>query len=117
MADDKTTIKEMIDCVADFEKKRDWQQFHAPKNLAMGIAIETGELMEHFQWISETQSRQVAHDSEQMAEVRQEVADVFCYILLLAYTLDIDLSDAFYEKMKRNDEKYPAQKYRGKYKL
>ena len=117
MADDKTTIKELIDCVAAFESERDWEKFHAPKNLAMGLAIETGELLEHFQWISEVESRAVADDPEQMRQVREEVADIFCYLLNLVWVMGIDLSDAFYEKMKVNEKKYPADQYRGKYKL
>jgi len=116
MADDKTTVKELIDCVAAFEVERDWQQFHSPKNLALGIAIETGELLEHFQWISEQQSRQVADDPRQMAEVREEMADVLCYLLNLAHVLGVDLSDAFFEKVKRNAQKYPVEKYKGRYK-
>lgn len=117
MADAQTTIKELLDAVAAFEAERDWKKFHSPKNLAMGIAIETGELMEHFQWLSEQESRRVAADPEQMAQIREEIADVFCYLLGLAQALNIDLSDAFYEKMKRNEKKYPADQYRGRYKL
>ena len=117
MADGQVTIKQLIEKVVAFEKERDWEKFHSPKNLAMGIAVETGELLEHFLWVSEDQSREVAGDSEQMAEIRAELADVLCYLLMLSHTLDVDLSDAFYQKMKRNAEKYPADKYRGKYKL
>lgn len=117
MADAQSTIQELIDTVAAFEAERDWRKFHSPKNLAMGIAIETGELLEHFQWISEDESRQVVNDPEQMDQIRQEIADVFCYLLGLAQSLDLDLSDAFYDKMKRNAEKYPADQYRGRYKL
>ena len=117
MADADTTIKELIDLVADFEAKRAWRKYHAPKNLALGMAIETGELLEHFQWISEDESRELAKDPEQMKQVREEVADVFCYLLNLAYVMNIDLSEAFFEKMKVNEEKYPEDKYRGKYKL
>ena len=117
MSDGTTTIQELIDVVAAFEEERDWRQFHSPKNLAMGVAIETGELLELFQWISEAESQAVTEDAEEMQKVREEVADVFCYLLNLAYVMDIDLSEAFYEKMKVNAKKYPADKYRGKYKL
>jgi len=117
MADSKTTIQELIDCVADFEKQRDWEQFHAPKNLAMGLAIETGELMEHFLWLSEAESRDVAEDKEKLEQVKEEMADVLNYLLMLTHSLGVDLSEAFYEKIKRNDKKYPADLYRGKYKL
>ena len=117
MADDKTTIKELKEYMADFVGQRDWQQFHSPKNLAIGMAIETGELLEHFQWIDQQASRDVAGDALQMEQVKAEVADVFSYILALSDVMGIDLSEAFYEKMKHNEEKYPADKYRGKYKL
>jgi len=117
MADASTTIKELIEAVVDFEAKRQWRQFHSPKNLAIGLAIETGELLEHFQWIRESQSLEVVKDAEQMQQVRGEIADVFCYLLNLAAVLGVDLSEAFADKMKRNEAKYPADKYRGKYKL
>ncbi|MFC1783992.1 nucleotide pyrophosphohydrolase [Planctomycetota bacterium] len=117
MTDAKTTIKELIEWVAAFEAERDWRQFHSPKNLAMGLAIETGELLEHFQWISEDDSRAVTDDPKQMQQVREEVADVLCYLLNLALVMGIDLSEAFFDKMKQNEIKYPADQYRGKYKL
>ena len=117
MSDAQSTIKELSDLVAAFEAERDWEKFHSPKNLAMGIAIETGELMEHFQWISEDESRNVVHDDQEMALVREEIADIFCYVLGLARSLDLDLSDAFRDKMKRNARKYPADQYRGRFKL
>jgi len=117
MADDKTTVQELIYFMADFVRRRDWQQFHSPKNLAMGLAIETGELMEHFQWITDQQSREITNDPQQFALVTQEIADVLAYVLALADTMKIDLSDAFYEKMEHNNEKYPVDLYRGKYKL
>ncbi len=117
MADASTTIKQLKDAVAEFERERDWRQFHSPKNLAMGIAIETGELLEHFQWISGEESFEVVRDAEQMKQVRQEIADVFCYLLNLSLVMGVDLSDAFWEKLKINGAKYPAEKYRGRYKI
>lgn len=117
MADDKTTVKEMLAHMEEFVKERDWEQFHSPKNLAMGLAIETGELLEHFQWIGAEESRKMVDDPEQMALVKEEVADVFSYILAIVQTMGFDLSETYFEKMKRNKEKYPADVYRGKYKL
>jgi len=116
MADERTTLREMIECVARFEAERDWQAFHSPKNLAMGLSIETAELLEHFQWISEEESRGVARDAGERAAVADEMADVLGYLLNLAHVLKVDLSEAFYSKMRRNAEKYPAEAYRGKYK-
>ena len=117
MADERTTIKELRDAVAAFEAERDWRQFHSPKNLAMGIAIETAELMEHFLWASDPESQRVCDDPEKKSEVCDEIADVFCYILNLALVLDIDLSDSLVAKLARNAEKYPADAYRGRYKI
>jgi len=117
MADAKTTITELIDHMAEFVAKRDWQQFHSPKNLVMGLAVETAELMEHFLWLSNEQSCQVVNDSEQMTLIREELADVLSFLLALAKVLEVDLSDAFYDKMKKNDDKYPQDKYYGRYKI
>jgi dCTP diphosphatase len=117
MADTKTTIEQMKEQIRLFAWQRNWQQFHSPKNLAMGIAIEAGELMEHFQWIDESASRAIQEDPQQIARVRDELADVLSYVLNLACVLELDLSDAFCEKMKRNQKKYPAMKYYGRFKL
>ncbi|MBN1763631.1 MAG: nucleotide pyrophosphohydrolase [Sedimentisphaerales bacterium] len=106
-----------MESVVQFEQKRDWQQFHSPKNLSMGLSIEAGELMEHFLWLTTEESREVIRDQEQMDAVREEIADVLNYLLMLAHTMNIDLSEAFFEKLKRNEEKYPADDYRGKFRL
>ena len=117
MADAEVTLKELIEAVGKFEADRDWRQFHSPKNLAMGLAIETGELLEHFQWPDSAESFKVVESPDRMKAVSEELADVFCYLLNLALVLDVDLSDAFFEKMKRNAEKYPIEKYHGRYEL
>jgi len=103
--------------VASFQAERDWRQYHTPKNLAMGIAVETGELLEHFLWLTPEESCEMVEDPAALAAVEDEMADVFCYLLNLAQVLGIDLSDAFEAKMQRNAAKYPADQYRGKYKL
>ena len=72
--------------------ERDWRQFHSPKNLSMSLAIEAAELMEHFQWIDAAESRRVGDDPAKLAAVREEIADVLCYLLALANELDLDLS-------------------------
>ena len=116
MADDKTTIAELRQIVRRFVDERDWRQFHAPKNLVMSLAIEVAELMEHFQWIDVETSRTAVQSSpERRAEVSDEVADVFCYLLALANELDIDLSAAVEAKMVKNAAKYPAEEFRGRY--
>ncbi|MEE9601852.1 MAG: nucleotide pyrophosphohydrolase, partial [Thermoguttaceae bacterium] len=84
MSDSETTIAELRELVNEFVERRDWHQFHSPKNLAMSMAIEAAELMEHFQWISMRQSRAVADDPRQLEAVADELADVTCYLLAMA---------------------------------
>lgn len=115
MNDKDTTIEQLKALVTAFESERDWRQFHSPKNLAMGVAIEAGELMEHFQWLSEKASEEVVNDAKEIAEVRDEMADVFCYLLNMASVMGIDLTEAFRGKMARNAQKYPVEEYRGRY--
>jgi dCTP diphosphatase len=115
MPDDKTTIAQLRRLVNDFVDRRDWHQFHSPKNLSMSLAIESAELMEHFQWIDADESRQVAGHARQLAQVADELADVLCYALAMANELNIDVSAAVRAKMAKNEKKYPAEQYRGKY--
>jgi NTP pyrophosphatase (non-canonical NTP hydrolase) len=95
----------------EFARERDWEQFHAPKNLAMALAVEAAEIMEHFQWMSETQSNQLS--DEKRREVAFEVADVFIFTLRLAQRLNINLAEVVEEKININAKKYPADKVRG----
>jgi NTP pyrophosphatase (non-canonical NTP hydrolase) len=108
-------LAELRDLVRRFVDERDWRQFHSPKNLSMSLAIEAAELMEHFQWIDIAESRRVADDPAKLAEIREEIADVLCYLLALANELDIDLATAVRDKMVRNAAKYPAELSRGHY--
>ncbi len=96
----------------DFVRERDWEQFHSPKNLAMAMIVEAAELVEHFQWATEQQSRELPADK--LAEVEQEVADTFIYLLRLSDVLGVDLIDAAHRKMDRNAQKYPAEMVRGR---
>jgi NTP pyrophosphatase (non-canonical NTP hydrolase) len=116
MNDDRTTIAELRKLISDFVAERDWQVFHAPKNLAMSLAIEAAELMEHFQWLSVDESRHVADDASQLADVAEELADVTCYALALANALNIDLSEAVQAKMIKNAAKYPAEEFQRRFK-
>ena len=115
MSDSETTLADLKRLVGDFVDRRDWHQFHSPKNLAMSMAIESAELMEHFQWLSVEQSRRVADDSAKMADIGDELADVLCYSLAMANELGIDLSAAVLKKMEKNERKYPAEEYRGRF--
>jgi len=115
MPDSTTTIAELKHLVGDFVDQRDWRQFHAPKNLAMSLAIEAAELMEHFQWISSEESRRTPEDPVRLAAVGDELADVLCYALAMANELGLDLSTAIRDKIVKNGQKYPVEEYRGRY--
>ena len=115
MTDEKTTVADLRRLVGDFVDRRDWHQFHSPKNLSMSLAIEAAELMEHFQWLTPEQSRAVAHEPGRLAAVAEELADVVCYALAMANELGLDLSTTLRDKMAKNERKYPAEKYRGRY--
>jgi dCTP diphosphatase len=108
--DATTTIAELRQVVRQFVDERHWNHFHAPKNLVMALAIEAAELMEHFQWQSVEQSRLARDDAEHLAAIADELADVTCYALALANTLNIDLSLAVRQKMVKNAVKYPVEK-------
>ena len=95
----------------EFARRRDWQQFHAPKNLVMALSVEASELLEHFQWLSEAQSMQL--DAEKKQAVSLEMADIFIYLMRLATELEVDILTAVDEKIKINNEKYPVEKVRG----
>ncbi len=113
--DRDTSLQQLRQVVARFVEERDWQQFHSPKNLSMALAIEAAELMEHFQWISMEESRQIAKHPEKLQLVAEEMSDVLCYLLALANELQVDLSSSLQQKMVKNREKYPRDVYRGKY--
>jgi NTP pyrophosphatase (non-canonical NTP hydrolase) len=96
----------------EFAAERDWEQFHSPKNLAMALVAEAGELAAEFQWLTEAQSQ--TPDAAQLARIRAECADVLNYLVRLADKLDIDLVAAANEKIAENGRRYPVDKVRGK---
>ncbi len=96
-----------------FVRERDWEQFQSPKNLAMALAAETGELLELFQWLSEEQSRNLDRQGEDWELARQELADIQIYLARLADQLGVDLEQAVQDKMRINIEKYPVELARG----
>ncbi len=107
----ETYLQDLQSRLRQFAIDRDWEQFHAPKNLAMALAVEAGELMEHYQWLSEEQSENL--DQQQLQTVGFEVADVFLFTVRLADRMGIDLADLVEKKIKINEEKYPVDKVRG----
>jgi dCTP diphosphatase len=115
MNDATTTVIDLRRAVGDFVNERDWSQFHSPKNLSMAIAIEAAELMEHFQWLSTEEAGAVRESPETMQQVREELADILCFSLSLANALDIDVSSSVRDKMVKNAIKYPAERFRGRF--
>ena len=94
-----------------FAEDRDWLKFHSPKNLAMALSVEVAELLEHFQWLSEEQSRHL--DAAQKQEVAEEIADVQLYLIRLADRLDIDIITAVNDKTKVNEKRFVVDKVKG----
>jgi len=90
-----------------FADARDWNQFHSPKNLAMALTGEVGELVEVFQWLTEEQSREVARNPQTARAVRDELADVLLYLVRLSAVLGVDLDEAVQHKLTANSVKYP----------
>jgi len=107
---------DIVECLrarlAELTAERDWEQFHNPKNLAMALAGEAGELLEHFQWLTFEQAAHLPHDAR--AEVALEAADVLLFLVRLCDKLDIDLAAACERKLALNAKKYPVDKARGK---
>jgi NTP pyrophosphatase (non-canonical NTP hydrolase) len=95
----------------EFAAERDWGQFHSPKNLAAALSVEAGELLEHFQWLTEDQSRSLGDDKR--SAISQELADVFIYLVQLSDHMGIDLLEAAREKIEANARKYPAALAKG----
>jgi NTP pyrophosphatase (non-canonical NTP hydrolase) len=111
--DAETTIAELRETLKAFVRERDWGQFHSPKNLAMALAAETGELMEHFLWQESSKSRSVMEDPRKAQAIREELADIIIYALEFANATDIDVAQAVREKIVINAQKYPVEKARG----
>jgi len=95
----------------EFADLRDWNQFHSPKNLCMALGIEVAEISEHFQWLTEEQSRNLP--PEKRDEVAAELADTLLYLVRLADKLDVDLAAAAFAKIEINAKKYPVEMARG----
>lgn len=105
------SIKELTEKVVAFRNARNWKQFHNPKDMAISISIEAAELLEIFQW----SGPDVAVDTDKkLAKVKEELADVLIYALLMGNDLGIDISEIVSNKIEENNKKYPAQKAYGK---
>lgn len=114
MDDATTTFSEVKERVLAFARAREWEQFHAPKNLSMALAAEAAELMEHFLWVSAEASRGVAMDPAKRAKIAEELADIIIYALEFANATGLDAAAAIESKMAANAQKYPVEKARGR---
>jgi dCTP diphosphatase len=105
------SLESVRDRLREFAAARDWNQFHSPKNLAIALSVEAGELLEQFQWLTDQESAALADDK--LEKIEAEMADVLLYLIRLADVLDVDLLTASNTKVDENAKKYPVEKSRG----
>lgn len=113
-SDDSTTVAEIKAKVLAFAREREWEQFHAPKNLSMALAAEAGELMEHFLWATSEESREAVNDPKKRQKIEEELSDVIIYALEFANMTGVDVAAAIERKMAANAVKYPVEKAKGR---
>ena len=106
MTDNETTIAEIRERLQQFVTVRQWEQYHLPKNLAMSIAIEAAELMEHFQWSTAAGSQHIVRDAATRSQIADELADILIYCLHFANHAGIDVSHAIDGKLTRNETRF-----------
>lgn len=114
LTDATTTVADLKTRILAFVRERDWEQFHAPKNLSMALAAEAGELMEHFLWATPEASAAIVHDPVKRQKIAEELADVVIYALEFANATGLDVAAAIEAKMAANGKKYPVEKARGR---
>ncbi len=114
LSDQATTLSTLKDRILAFARERDWEQFHAPKNLSMALAAEAAELMEHFLWSEPSDSRGIVRDPVRRRQIEEELADVVIYALEFANITGIDVAAAIEAKMASNAAKYPVEKSKGR---
>ena len=105
-------MRELLKRIREFNNERDWDQFHTPKNLAMALSVEVAEIVEHFQWMAEEQSKTLKVDK--LKELKDEIGDVMIYLVNLSDKLEIDPIKAAKEKIEKNRKNYPAKLAKGK---
>lgn len=106
------TLHHLAQRLRQFAQEREWQPFHSPKNLASALIVEAGELLEHFQWLTEAQSRQLAEPQKQAVSL--EMADVLLYLVQMANEMGVDLVAAAHHKIDLNAQKYPVDQAKGR---
>lgn len=111
------TVESMLPRLLKFRREREWEQFHMPKELATALSIEAGELLELFLWREHESHEEVKADPKRMERIHEEVADVLIYLMFLSHDLGIDLPAAIASKLAKNEKKYPASEYHGRFSL
>jgi NTP pyrophosphatase (non-canonical NTP hydrolase) len=111
--DKNTSIFELKELVKDFCEKRDWEKFHDPKELAIGIATEAGELLQHFRFKYDDDFENMFSDKKKREEIEDEFSDIFYFMLRFAQMNNIDISTALKRKINKNEKKYPINKVKG----
>ncbi len=105
--------EKLLERINAFSNERDWNQFHSIKNLTMALSVESSELVEIYQWLSEEESNDQTNEVV-LTRAKEELADIFIYLLRISSKLNIDLEEAVLAKMEKNEEKYPIEKAKGK---
>ena len=106
-------IQDLIEKIVEFRDARDWKQFHNPKDLALSLVLEAAEVLEHFQWKSKEEIEKYIVENKK--DIGEELGDVFYWVLLMSKDLNIDITRALENKLKKNEEKYPIEKAKGKH--
>ena len=106
-------IDDLAKRIIAFRDARDWKQFHNAKDVALSLVLEASEVMEHFQWKNREETEKYIETNK--AEIGEELADVLYWVLLMSHDLKIDVLDALEKKIRKNEEKYPVEKAKGKH--
>ena len=114
--DEYVDFESLKERVRHFVRERDWEKYHNPKDLAVAISVEAGELLELFQWMKESDASAIKENSQAMQKIEGELADILNYCMSLANVLDINLSRIVLSKLKEAEKKYPKEKFKGEWK-
>lgn len=112
--DEERKIQEIKETIKEYCEERDWNQFHNAKDLAIGLSIETSEILEHFRFKSNEEIEEMFNNLEKKEEIGDEMADVLFFLVRLAQKYDVDLAEAFDRKLEKSRKKYPIEKCKGK---
>jgi dCTP diphosphatase len=114
--DKTTTVSDLKKEVDNFVKERNWQKYHKPKDLAISIAIESSELLEHFQWLDDNKVDELLQNCDKVLQIEAELADILIYCINFSNVLNADLSQIIANKLRENERKYPVNRVKGSYK-